>query len=140
LRIFVKYSNAITVRFLIILFCVNLFSGGILFNEMAKVPALAKHFQVHRQETPDLNFLQFVWLHYGDSAHQNDPAHNHHSLPFHLHCGMNGLQMAHSLPAPSPVLLPEPGAHTPALSAANFYYQHYLPSGFQQPMFQPPRA
>ena len=127
--------------FLIILFSLNLCTGGALFGEIARMPALAEHFKVHQQENSDTTLAQFLWLHYIDNYHTSNPNHDHHSLPFHHHhCGQISGSIVDILPIPDTEL--ESGIPLSELVSAsdNFYYTHYLPVGFTGSVFQPPKA
>jgi hypothetical protein len=127
-------------RVFIILFCLNLFSGGRLWSEISRIPALAKHYVEHKAEKADLSLVEFLWLHYVDAAHPTDPSHNHHSLPFHTHCGHSGIHMAFELAIDDNTSQPLAPVESAAFTAANFYYNQYLPSGYQSRFFQPPKA
>ena len=55
---------------------------GFGVEQSAKVVELIQHYQHHRQEAPDLSFMDFMAMHYGpDSEHQKHPNHSHHNLP-----------------------------------------------------------
>lgn len=71
-------------------------TGHNLLAEVLRLPMLLDHYQTHREETPDLSFVGFLWLHYGNAQHERSDA-RHASLP--LHC-------AHSMMAES--TLPHP--------------------------------
>ena len=111
-----------------------------LFGEMAKMPALAEHYRLHQEEKPDTTLAEFLWLHYFDPSHQNDPGHDHQSLPFHQQGGHLATAFLYALPDM------RPGAEAPlpvvdeAILAANFYYCRHLPVGFVGNLFQPPKA
>lgn len=128
-------------RLFIFIFCTNLFTGGVLFGELAKMPALVQHFQVHKIEKNDLTFTYFLWQHYFDSKHTSTATHDHHSLPFHHDsCHNSHTLMAWSLPAQEHPFYNISADSSEALASANFYYGHYLPVGFVGSLFQPPRA
>jgi hypothetical protein len=124
--------------FFILLFSLNLCSGGLLFGEIAKLPALAEHYRLHCQENPETTLTEFLRLHYLDSQHQKDPAHNHHSLPFQHDCGHTAAQLIG--PAPAHADYSVVPTVSESLAAANFYYCRYLPAGFVGSLFQPPKA
>jgi hypothetical protein len=143
-KIFLKHRylcGAITMKsFFILVFSLNLFTGGILFGELAKLPALSLHYRLHQNENANTTFAQFLWLHYFDGKHANDATHDHNTLPFHHNSNLSFAKI--DVPVPTPVF-----EHTPLLiaeeisaNAAHFYYSHYLPVGFTGSVFQPPRA
>lgn len=111
-----------------------------MFGELAKLPALAAHYRLHREEKPQTSLPEFLWLHYIDLRHQNDSAHNHHSLPFHTHGGLNTLQPACSLPEDSQAMHSLPALDEETLTAADFYYSRFLPACYASRLFQPPRV
>ena len=127
-------------RILLIIFSLNLFSSGVVFSEIAKLPALAEHYWLHKQEKLDTTMLEFLWLHYFDTTHQNDSSHNHDSLPFHQHYWHTAAPLICSLPTPSQ------GGYLvlymvhKSRSITDFYYCRYLPVGFVGSLFQPPRV
>lgn len=126
--------------FFILVFCLNLFTGGMLFGELAKLPALSMHFQLHQKENANTTFAQFLWLHYFDGKHTSDTTHNHGTLPFHQNSNLSFAKIDVSVPN----LLPDHPcvalSEEPAVAAAHFYYSHYLPVGFTGSVFQPPKA
>ena len=127
--------------FLIILFSLNLFTSGMLFGEIAKLPAVSQHFGQHRSENPETTFMEFLWLHYFDAKHANDTTHNHHSLPFHHHCGHSIAQVVATTPGDHVQNVVLPSASSDLVhTAADFYYSHFLPVGFKGSVFQPPKA
>lgn len=59
---------------------------GVGIEESAELNQLVKHFQDHRQTEKDLNFCDFLWMHYrADSEHHKHPNHSHQHLPSALH-------------------------------------------------------
>jgi len=50
--------------------------------ELSGLSEVWTHFQKHRLESPDITFLDFLNLHYGNSDHLNRATHDHHKLPF----------------------------------------------------------
>lgn len=126
--------------FFILVFSLNLFTGGMLFGELAKLPALSMHYRLHQNENANTNFVQFLWLHYFDGKHTKDTAHDHDTLPFHHNSNLSFAKIDVSVPSP---LLDHPfvaSTEEPAVAAAQFYYSHYLPVGFTGSVFQPPKA
>lgn len=126
---------------LLLLFSLHLFTGGMLFGEIAKLPALAAHYQQHRQERSDTTLMQYLWLHYFDSSHRADLAHTeHHSLPFQHHSGACVLVLACSVPQMQMPHWAHALTDAEAWCATTYYYCHYLPQGYKGSLFQPPRA
>lgn len=58
-------------------------SGHNLLAEIVRMPSLLDHFQIHREETPDLSFGRFLWMHYLENSHTHSD-NSHAQLP--LHC------------------------------------------------------
>lgn len=84
-------------RILAWVFVLQFASGHNLLAELARMPMLAEHFKTHQQETPDLSFAHFLWLHYVETTHSHGDD-SHSQLP--LHCA-HGLAAAESvLPQP----------------------------------------
>lgn len=70
---------------------------GFGFDQSTKLVDLLQHYTKHRQESPELSFLDFMEMHYGvNSEHQKHPNHSHHNLP----------AVGHALSAFAPVPLP----------------------------------
>lgn len=113
-----------------------------LFGELAKMAALAEHYELHCSEKPDTTLAEFIWLHYFDSAHQNDTSHNHHDLPFHHH--HSGFAVAPSACCSLPETLQDWVLGLPdsneSVNNADFYYHRFIPAGFVGNLFQPPKA
>ena len=73
---------------------------GFGVDQSAKLIDLIQHFQEHRQTEPQLSFLDFMAMHYGEnSEHQKHPNHSHHNLP------AAGHTVSVFAPVPSPFLL-----------------------------------
>lgn len=127
-------------RLFLFLFILHLGSGGCFLTEVAKLPALVLHYKAHQQMERRTSFVEFMWLHYGNSAHGQENSSEHQSLPFHTHAHL-GAASAYSLPESlSEFNLASSIWREEALAAANFYYHHYLPVGFCGRVFQPPKA
>lgn len=137
---FVRLNHLVVTRIFLLLFSLNAFSGGTLFGELAKLPALAEHYQLHQTEKPDTTVAEFLWLHYMDTAHESNAGHDHESLPFHHHGCHVCASMMVGLPSFTEPAVLQPSEVTDSLLAADFYYSHYLPVGFKGSPFQPPRA
>jgi hypothetical protein len=52
--------------------------------QLGKLPVLVTHFQKHQKESPQIDFLAFLQLHYVDQTHQNSDQ-DHQNLPFQHH-------------------------------------------------------
>jgi hypothetical protein len=52
------------------------------FSDLVDLPILFQHFEKHTLESPEISFLQFLTLHYGDSDHVDQDSKNHERLPF----------------------------------------------------------
>jgi hypothetical protein len=50
-------------------------------REMGKFDTLFTHYQEHQVETPEISFLAFLFLHYGEDFKQHAAEHQHDSLP-----------------------------------------------------------
>ena len=68
-------------------------------EELAKLPTLLEHFGEHKIHTPELTFLAFLEMHYGEDFAQHRSAHDHCNLP--------GKSTSHQLHAPALAVLPE---------------------------------
>ncbi|MCC7246138.1 MAG: hypothetical protein IT269_10705 [Saprospiraceae bacterium] len=117
-----------------------MFTGGMLFGELARIPAMLTHLSEHRKTDPETSVLDFVWLHYF-SQHQNDMSHNHQSLPFHHHapCSCGLAFMKDFFKSDQDFLVHCQTADEDAPSAS-FYYHFYFPASYVGSLFQPPRA
>jgi hypothetical protein len=58
--------------FVIWLFIVQFATGHNLMAELCQMPNLLRHFEVHKQYSPDLTLSQFLWLHYGTNHDESD--------------------------------------------------------------------
>ncbi|MBK8191829.1 MAG: hypothetical protein IPK76_00915 [Lewinellaceae bacterium] len=62
-------------------------TGHNLLAELVRTPSLLEHYQTHRQETPDLSFATFIWLHYCNPQHEQSDS-RHAGLPLHCEHGI----------------------------------------------------
>ncbi|NJM26156.1 MAG: hypothetical protein HC859_12360 [Bacteroidia bacterium] len=53
--------------------------------ELWKLPALMEHYAKHKVESPDIDFISFLRLHYDDASHHKQDPQAHHELPFGSH-------------------------------------------------------
>lgn len=86
-------------RILAWVFILQFATGHNLLAEMARMPLLLEHYRTHREETPDLSFGRFLWMHYLDNAHSHRD-NSHAQLPLHCSHGpvADSLIPAHLLP------------------------------------------
>ncbi|UFH53266.1 hypothetical protein [Spirosoma sp. KNUC1025] len=55
---------------------------GFGVDQSAKLVELIQHYRQHRQADPDLSFMDFMAMHYGEnSEHHKHPNHSHQNLP-----------------------------------------------------------
>jgi len=83
-------------RIVLWIFVLQFATGHNLLAEVLRMPMLLDHYQIHRQETPDLSFANFLWLHYCNTHHEQSDT-RHASLP--LHC-THGVMAETTLPQP----------------------------------------
>jgi hypothetical protein len=125
-------------RFLIVLLSFHLATGGILFAELAKLPFLSQHFQDHRKQNPQIDFAQFLWMHYVVNKHQHSDGNKCHTkLPL---CCMH-FSTAETVcalpPLVTPILL---RVNDPICQKSNFpTYQFPILEGKLFGIFQPPK-
>jgi hypothetical protein len=126
--------------FLIIVFCINLFSGGLLFAELAKLPALIAHYNVHCKTDQQTTFALFLKLHYTDTEHARQTAAQHEQLPFqHQHQFASYKAFCNAEAPELPAFLMDTQAEAD-ISSDNFYYSRILPPGYEGAVFQPPKV
>lgn len=90
-------------RILVWVLILQFASGHNLLAELARMPMLAEHFKTHQQETPDLSFARFLWLHYGETSHSHGD-NSHAKLP--LHCAHGTVAADSVLPQPPEISQP----------------------------------
>lgn len=55
---------------------------GFGVDQSTKLVELIQHYQQHRKTEPDLSFIDFMAMHYGESSeHHKHPNHSHQNLP-----------------------------------------------------------
>ncbi|GAB4127527.1 MAG: hypothetical protein OHK0045_17230 [Raineya sp.] len=95
---------------------------------------LAEHFQEH-QKQENIDFWQFLWLHYAHTEHQNQD-HKHKNLPLqhhHAECVSVVVQPTITLEVRKQYL--------PAIQVQNYiYWQSFYQFQLTNENFQPPRA
>ncbi len=110
-------------------------TGHNLLAELVRMPSLLEHFRTHRQETPDLSFARFLWMHYSEASHSHTD-NSHAQLP--LHCS-HGIMADSVLPQPPAVSF----AFSPATSERTSLPLHtetLLPNDYSFGLFRPPIA
>lgn len=70
------------------------------WKELAKMYSLVSHYQEHSLENPDISFIDFWNLHYGESASKHHTEHNHDKLPFKNHHHTNVTFIAEGIEFP----------------------------------------
>lgn len=120
--------------FLLVLVIFQLSTGNLPGNELLKMPALSRHYHLYRTLHPTGSWLDFLRLHYANSAHgKTDPIHK--QLPLHAsQCNVNIL-----------MLLPKDAGLAPrqieffAAETLPLYDEVILPSDFRYKLLRPPR-
>ena len=114
----------------------SLFPGN-GYSEYSAVPSLIKHFQHHRAlESPGINFIDFVMLHYADYKHVTSDPVNHNALPVHhkvtslIYVDM--IALVSDINAPSMKLSNS--------NITNFYNEPFLPVCLADSIFHPPKV
>jgi hypothetical protein len=51
-------------------------------HQLFRIPQLAEHFRMHQQESPSLNFLEFLADHYSEPIDTDEDASDDQELPF----------------------------------------------------------
>jgi hypothetical protein len=98
-----------------------------------------EHYTTHRQEDAELNFLTFLWLHYGDSQHRESD-NRHESLPLHCH-GHAHLAEISCPQAPLPDYATDATLVLEApLRKSHSPFAFSWPVGYKGTLFQPPKA
>ena len=110
-------------------------TGHNLLAELVQMPSLLGHFQTHRQETPDLSFARFLYLHYLETSHTHGD-NSHAQLP--LHCS-HGIMAESVLPQPPDIPLAfSPAA--PARVSLPLFNETISPDDYSFGLFRPPIA
>ncbi|HRI60950.1 MAG TPA: hypothetical protein PK228_14525 [Saprospiraceae bacterium] len=122
-------------RIFIFVIILQFATGHNLVAELVRMPSLLEHFQTHRQETPDLSFARFLWMHYSETSHSHTD-NSHAQLP--LHCS-HGVMAESVLPQPPAVgyvfSFPAPQRISLPLHAESL-----LPNDYSFGLFRPPIA
>lgn len=121
--------------FLLFLFLFGALVPGQTQEELTRLPELWRHYQVHKTQSADTTFLQYIQLHYGNDVAKHRAVHDHSKLP--LKSGDNHLHL------PGPVELPCPFevALQPVLLGKNpvIFQDQIVPNTFLYDIWQPPR-
>lgn len=128
--------KSVTATILLSLFLFSAILPVQVKEDVVKFPALLEHFQEHKTITPDLSFVEFYKMHYGEESGKHMGDHDHSKLP--------GKEACNHLHAPVPAVLPlaalaEKNPPTTAQTLSIFIDQSYSFS-LPQDIWQPPRA
>lgn len=79
------------------LFLIEAVFPQVELSDLVRLPELFRHFGKHREEAPEISFLEFIALHYGDSQHVDVDTRDHKKLPFSKsHHSVASLQVIHT--------------------------------------------
>lgn len=73
-------------KFLLYLFLFSALTPAQFREELAKVPAFWGHFKSHQALNPDISFVSFLEMHYGQGFLGHRADHDHGSLPMKSPC------------------------------------------------------
>lgn len=105
--------------------------------ELWKLPALMKHYAKHKAESPEIDFLSFLRLHYDDASHHETDPQAHHELPFgnhHNHEHTGALQAVIVMPSVTKLM-----ELVPLREINKVIYRHTAPGRCAITIWQPPR-
>ena len=110
-----------------------------LRDELARLPGLIAHFQLHRLDDPEQGFISFLLQHYGQEFASHQAEHDHSELPGKSHpahdcactAAMAQIVPANDIPALRPPL--------ETADAAQFPADTLRPSTRPDNIWQPPR-
>lgn len=122
-------------RILVWVLILQFATGHNLMAEVVRMPSLLEHFKVHQQETPDLSFARFLWLHYSENSHTHGD-NSHAKLP--LHCSHS--VMAESVLPQPPEVVFVPAAFAAECSALPLFDRAFSPDDFSRGLLRPPIA
>jgi hypothetical protein len=122
-------------RILVWVLVLQFATGHNLLAELARMPSLLEHFKVHRQETPDLSFARFLWLHYSENSHSHGD-NSHAKLPLHCSHGV----MAESVLPQAPEVTFSPAVVAAECSVLSIFDEAFSPDDFSRGLFRPPIA
>jgi hypothetical protein len=80
-------------------FIVETISPSVDLADFVHISDIWEHFEEHQLEHPEITFLTFLHLHYGESEHNKQHHDAHQNLPFskRLHHHHNALQTVHDV-------------------------------------------
>ena len=110
-----------------------------LRDELARLPGLIAHFQLHRMDDPGQGFLSFFAQHYGQEFARHQSEHDHSDLPgksHHAHDCTCAVTMAQIIPTHFLPMLHPP---VEMMGARYFPADNLLPSSIPDNIWQPPR-
>lgn len=127
-------KRALTIFFCSLFFLESVFPR-IDFADFCQVPELLAHFEKHQSESPGITFMEFVYLHYGNSTHLQQDAKSHQKLPFsHTHHIIAKLQ----LPPDFSVFIPSHDFAFIREIEDVLYRKNHIPTVFNS-IWQPPK-
>lgn len=122
-------------RILVWILILQFATGHNLLAELMRVSPLLEHYQTHRQETPDLSFARFLWLHYLETSHTHSD-NSHAQLPLHCSHGI----LAESLMTQPPVFEFLFDASASESSSHPLHDEMLWPNDYTVGLFRPPIA
>ncbi|GAB4492451.1 MAG: hypothetical protein OHK0019_14390 [Saprospiraceae bacterium] len=122
-------------RILVWVLVLQFATGHNLMAEVVRMPSLLEHFKVHQQETPDLSFAHFLWLHYSENSHSHGD-NSHAKLP--LHC--SHIVMAESMLPQPPEVMFSPVFVAAHYTALPIFDESFSSGDFSRGLLRPPIA
>ena len=118
----------------------QILSANLFAESLFTVPSLYQHYQEHKKhETPGINFLDFIIMHYLNEKHEQSDSEHHSKLPLKdLACHAH-LSIDYSMPAAFNLCC-NPSVTLNLLTEQSSLYAFHLPSSFIADVFQPPRS
>ena len=89
-------------KIIVWIFVLQFATGHNLIAELLRMPILIEHYKVHQEESPELSFANFLWLHYSNTTHAQSDG-RHAQLP--MHCS-HGTLVETTIPFPPQIDLP----------------------------------
>ena len=118
----------------------QILTANVFAESMFNLPTLFQHYQEHQQtETPGINFLDFMVMHYLNEQHEQSDSKHHSKLPLkNLACHAH-MSIDYSLPAAFNLNYKASTAAV-LVTKGSSLYTFQLPSAYIAGVFQPPRA
>jgi hypothetical protein len=118
----------------------QILTANIFAESLFTMPSLFHHYQEHKQhETPGIDFLDFIVMHYLNQQHEQSDNEHHSKLPLKdLACHAH-LSIDYSMPAVFDLSC-KPSASLVLVTERSSLYSFHLPSTYIAGVFQPPRA